>query len=141
MATTPNSLIAPQTPKLAALEILPADVNAAKVLYSGGANGSKVVAVTIASFVSTTVTMRLGLTGRPSFFYYLSNFTIVSGAGINPIIAPVDAFSPLRMPGLPVDSDGQHYMFLESGDGLCVQVISTMNAGSFIHVLAWGMDF
>ena len=44
------------------------------------------------------------------------------------------------MPGLPVDNDGQHYLFLEPGDKLQVKSLSTVSSTKTINVTAIAAD-
>lgn len=146
MATTPNNVILPQTPKATPQRFVQGTDSAGtlKTLYTAGANGSKVTAVILASDDgSATHVVTLYVT-RSAVDYYIGAYTVPVSAGTSGAAANVDLLrggpSDLIV-GLPLDNDGQKYLFLESGDTLRATFATALTAGKQLNVLTIGADF
>lgn len=64
--------------------------------------------------------------------------TPVATPGTN---SPVNLFAPLNLPGLPVDSDGNPYILLESTDTLQAAANAQLTAATFISITCDAADF
>lgn len=146
MALTPNSQILTQTPKITPQNFVQGtDVAATlKTLYTAGANGSKVTAVLAATDDgSATHVLTLYLT-RSAVDYYMGAYTIPVSSGTSGAAANIDFLNggPANLIlGLPVDNDGQKYLFLVSGDTLRATFATALTSGKRIDMLAIGADF
>lgn len=143
-ATTPNSSVTPQTPKAAVMQFLQGtDVAGTyKTLYTGGTNGSIVKGIYITS-------------NDPSAAHlvtceYVSSAVNYGGFAINvPTTTPgyataVPALAPMtaaNWPGLPVDSDGNPYIYLNSSDTIKCTFATALTASDKINVVAVIADF
>jgi hypothetical protein len=146
MAVTPNNIITPQTPKITPQNFVQGTDSALtlKTLYTGGTNGSKVVAVLAATDDgSATHVLTLYIT-RSAVDYYVGAYTIPVSSGTSGAIANVNLLNggPLSLiVGLPTDNDGQKYIFLESGDTLRGTFATALTAAKRIDILTIGANF
>jgi hypothetical protein len=143
MATTPNSIITVQTPRMGAVGFSTADTAGTnKTIIQGGSNGTKVTALyansndTGASHLGTVQFQRNG-----------ANFggvavTIPVSAGFANGTPPVNFMSTAVWPGLPIDSDGNPFLFLASTLDIIVGTFATaMGAGFQLNMHAVAGDF
>jgi hypothetical protein len=138
MATTPNSYVAVQAPKLGLVEIANADASGLKTVVTAGANGSKVVGLMLSSSDTTARDVTWGIS-RGGTFYPLGTATVAITAGQIAATAGVNAFA--ARPGLPVDNDGQPYVLLQSGDTLDIKALTTVTSAKAISAAAVFGDF
>lgn len=145
MAVTATPVF-PQTPNVAVVSITSADGAAAtKTIYTGAANCSKVVAVNLTATCTESHLLTLSVT-RNSTAYALGAVTVnqSSGYGTDGVAASLDL---LRggpngiIPSLPVDNDGQKYIFLTSVDTLQITHATSLTSNKKIDIVAWGVDF
>lgn len=143
MAVTPNSIVTIQTPRMSAINFSTADTPGTnKTVIQGASNGTKITALyansndTGASHLGTMQFQRSG-----------ANFggvaaTIPVSAGFANGTPPVNFMSTAIWPGLPIDSDGNPFLFLASTLDLVVGTFATaMGAGFQLNMQAVGGDF
>lgn len=133
----------PQFPKCGKVQILPADASALKTAYPGGTNGSKVTGVVASSTDTAARDVQIGTfnTGT-AIFYPLATVTIPANAGNLAGTPPVNLLAPAVIPGLPLDSDGNPYIFLIDGnDSVQVKALTTVTAAKAISINSIGGDF
>jgi hypothetical protein len=82
-----------------------------QTILTGGASGSKVVAL-IATSTNTTVANVSIILGNSTVNAYLLTTTVPGLAGANNSVPAVNLLNPALVPGLPTDNDGQTYLFL-----------------------------
>jgi len=139
MAVTPNSLVTVQTPFRASIAITNAMGTTAQSLKVGGTNGSKIVAIVATSTDTASRDFRFGILSGGTL-YYLDTTTVPITAGTIAATAPVDFIGAST--GLPVDNDGQKYIFLASAsDTLQVQAVTAVTATFNVFFTCWGGDF
>jgi hypothetical protein len=99
-----------------------------------------VTAVNGSSGVTGASTAQVAYTG-----YHLLPQTSVSvtiGAGtLSTGLTPQNLLATSAFAGLPVDNDGQPYLFLEPGDYLGVSVVAAVTANKVLTVMALGGNF
>lgn len=137
MATIPTFTA---TPRSSGVQILPADASALKTVFTPGASGSKVTALIATSSDTVSRDVTLGVT-RSAIFYPLCTVTIPITAGQVAATAAVNFLSSTNAPGLPVDNDGQVYLFLASTDILQVKSLTTVTAAKELDFNCFGADF
>ena len=98
-------------------------------IVSGSTDGSKVLSLTAVSDSTSahvfTVGISTGGVSRP-----LVAVSITASAGTNGTGAAIDMLSTALLPGLPVDNDGQRYLFLPSTSySVVVTAASAINTG------------
>lgn len=145
MATAPNF---PGAPRWSFQTFVNADGTTAKTLFTPGASGSKIVAITAFSTDSAARDLRLNL-NRSATNYPLTTVAIPINAGNTNAVPPVAVMQSTQSGGtiaapsgiLPIDQDGQVYFFLQSGDLLTASLLSAATASTQITLHAWGCDF
>lgn len=145
MAVTPTPVFV-QTPKITPQSFVQGTDAAGtyKTIFTAGANGSKITAVlanTTDGTASHVLTLRLN---RSATGYTLINVTLPINAGGDGATASIDVLaggSASLLAGLPVDNDGQKYIFLESGDTLEMTFATALTTGKNIYVVAVGANF
>ena len=128
-----------QTPSVGVLQMA-ANTNFQTVV-TAGANGSKVVSVMVAS--SDARVLQLAIT-RSAVNYILGSYSVTANSGIDGTVSAVDLLrgGPSGLiPGLPVDNDGQPYLFLKSGDTLTVKATVAPSGSTTVNVVAVYGDF
>lgn len=143
-----NSIITPQTPNRGVVQFLTADsAGTYKVLYTGGASGSKCTAVWVTSsdtathlvtlqFANVTTVIGSTLAGRGGV-----SVTTAASAGVTSMSVPVNALSPTNWPGLPSDSDNNPYILLTSADTLQATFATAVTASAALNLTAVCSDF
>ena len=85
--------------------------------------------------------VQIGIT-KSAVFYILATKTVSLTAGHVAGVAAVNLLNTTDMPGLPVDSDGQVYLFLsDANDTLQIKSLTTVTAAKEIDINAIGADF
>jgi hypothetical protein len=128
------------TPKVGVVQILPADTTTAKTLVTAGSSGTKVVSLTATSTDSTARVITVSLV-RSATAYVLTTVTVPITAGTDGTTPSVNLLNTSIFPGLPVDNDGQPYLFLQSGDTLTVASTVTVTAAKAISFTSVVGDF
>lgn len=127
------------TPKVSAVQIANADASNLKTLATGAAGGTKIVAVMAASDDTSARDVQLGIT-KSGTFYPLGTATIAITAGTIAATPAVNLLNPGVIVGLPLDSDNQPYLFLESGDTLQAKALTTVTAAKLISLVTMHGD-
>lgn len=130
-------------PQTATLAILPAHATSPVMLYTGGANGSKVAGSVLASNSDTashdlqmgintggTVGANGAITGGTNVV--LGTTTVSAGAGQSGSAPCVNILPTI----LPVDSDGNDYLFLAAGALLYVAALVAVGAAKQVSIIA-----
>jgi len=141
-----------QTPKLGEAQVLNATStvaiasNAASATgtvtaYTCGANGSKIVGILAGSTDTSAMTLEV-MVINSSKVYVLTIAAVPAGAGTAASTPPVNVFSSANTPGLPIDSDGNPFLYCASGDTIAVGVITTaVTANKAVTALVFAADF
>lgn len=106
-------------------------------IYTAGSNGSKVVSLIATTNSTSTVNCAIQVLNG-STLYTIGYVSIPASSGTNASNVPVNLFSATYMPVLPLDSDGNPYLFLISGDSLQISLsaaITGANAATFMAVV------
>lgn len=133
----------PQTPKSSKVQVVNGSGTSPVTVYTGGSAGpgTKVTAVIAASTDTASRDVQIGTT-RSGTFYLLGTITVPANAGNVAGTPAVNLLDPNVVVGLPVDNDGQVYVFLtDATDLLQVQALVTVTSGKAISVTAIGADF
>ena len=140
MAVTHEAVFV-QNPKITPAAFTNADAaNTKKTIHTAGANGSKVVAVTASSTDTSNRTGQLWLT-RSATSYLLASVIVITLAGTDGSAPAQNLLTSGLWPGLPVDNDGQRYLFMESGDTLQISFTAQVTAAKEIDVVAVAGNF
>ncbi|MBV8054878.1 MAG: hypothetical protein JO071_06520, partial [Deltaproteobacteria bacterium] len=112
-----------------------------KTLYTAGANGSKCNGLVIANNDGTAthvITLEV-VNGGTS--YPLASFTSTLAPTNNTTYSTANALSSTNWPGLPLDSDGNPYLQLVSGDTLKGTFATALTSSDQIETFASCADF
>lgn len=140
MAKTPTPAL-PQSPKNSKVQILPADASGLKTVYTGGAEGSKISSIIATSSDTSARDVQIGITTGGTFFP-LGTVSVPITAGQVTGTPAVNLLDPTVIKGLPLDNDGQPYIFLSSAsDTLQVKALTTVTTAKEIDIIAFGADF
>lgn len=130
-----------QVPKNYKVQILPADTNALKTVATGGTNGTKIVSLVVTSSDTTNRDVSWGITTGGTF-WPMGTTTVLATAGTVNNVATTNLFNATNSPGLPVDGDGNFFVFLSgTSDTLQIQSTSTVTTAKSLNVTAMGADF
>jgi hypothetical protein len=140
MAVTATPAL-PQTPKSYKVQILPADTSSLKTIATGGANGTKINAINVASTDTSDRVVQFGIYVGSTLFI-LGTKTIPLASGTTAGTPSVALLNLTDLPGLPVDSDGNPYLFLsDASSSLQIKSLTTVTTAKEIDVVASGADF
>jgi hypothetical protein len=134
MAFTQNSLATRvKQPRAASVQIANADASAQKTVDTAGVNGSKYTAL-IATSTDTAAHDVTISRSNSGVYYPLGTVSVPAGAGMSSLAPSVNLLGGIV--GLPIDSDGNPYLQLITGDILTVNSTNTVTAAKLISVTA-----
>lgn len=111
-----------------------------QTLYTGGANGSKVYGINIASGSTAAVSVRYQVSNGGNN-YVINTQSVAASAGFDGSTPPINLLAPAIVPGLPLDSDGNPYLILaSSADTVGISALTTLVSGS-LYIVATAADF
>lgn len=150
MALTPNSAILPQTPRSALAQIANGNGTNLVPLVTGGANASKVSSIVVTNADTNAYTLQLVLnvggtlsagvvTGGTS--YPIASVAIPASAGNVAGTPPVGVLSAANVPGIALDTAGAAYLYVNSGNYLCVALTAAVTSGKLVAAVATLADF
>jgi hypothetical protein len=139
-----NLPIFPQAPQLWLTELLNANTTSLVTMITGGVNGTKVEGMMATS--NSAVDLSIQIYANNSTLQgnvMIGSIYVPANAGniANPPIPAIDLFKGGQIPGLPVDSSGNKYLYLPSGFTLSVNANNTIVSGHFVTVTAVGANF
>jgi hypothetical protein len=108
---------------------------------TAGNQGSKVEDINISNNDSTTAyTLSIWINdGTTSHLWTTLTIPISAGAAVG--TPPVSVFKSTQCPGIPLDSNGNPYIYLKAGYKLQVSVSVAVTSGKAVDVVATGGDF
>jgi hypothetical protein len=137
MATAP---IFPGALKTSTARIQNSDSTNLVTVLTPPTTGSKVVAIMVTSDDTSARDLQLVIT-KSGVDYPIGTTTIAITAGTIAATAAVNMLDTAKLPGLPVDRDGQRYLLLESGAVLKAKVLVAVTAAKFVNIVALHSDF
>lgn len=142
-AVTPNSVVTPQTPNRGIVQFLQGtDVAGTyKTLYTGGANGSKCIAIWETNNDGSATHVITVQVVNSTVKYGGVAQTTASNDGFASGTPAKSMFNTSLWPGLPNDSDGNPFIFLANGDTLQATFATALTTSDVINLEAVCMDF
>lgn len=142
-ATTPNSIVTPQTPNRGIAQFLQGtdSTGTYKIVYTAGTNGSRCIGMVMNNndaITSHIVTIQI-VNGTTKYGGTVLN--TVPGAGFANPIPPQSLTSPTVWPGLPVDQYGNPYIQLISGDTIQADFVTALSTTGLINIQVTCNDF
>lgn len=131
-----------KTPNRGLVNISTGTGTASVTLYTGGANGSKISGINATLSSSASATVRFQITNGGTN-YVLGTVTLASSTGVDGASASANLLAPSVVGGIPLDSDGNPFLFLSSSaDTLTIGVLTTLpGAGNTVFLIATAGDF
>src|SRR5262249_33998578 len=129
-----------QSPKHTQIAIVYAQTSANKTLVTAGTNGTKVTGITLCSDDTSARVVQIQIT-RSAVTILVGSVNVPTLAGTDGTTVGVDGMSSTLIPGLPVDNDGQKYIFLGPGDALTIKSTTTVTVAKTISATAIHADF
>lgn len=142
-ATTPNSVITAQTPNRGIVQFLQGtDVAGTyKTAYTAGTNGSKITGLYTNNNDGSATHLITCQIVNGGVKYGGVALTSVSNAGFASGTPAQALLSVTLWPGLPVDSDGNNFLYLVSGDTLQCTYATALTASTLINIVTIAADF
>lgn len=140
---TANSIITPQTVNRGIVQFLQGTDSAGtyKTLYTAGANGSRCNAMWTTNNDGSATHLLTVQIVNSTVKYGGTALTTVSSAGFANGTAPQNLLSPSIWPGLPVDSDGNPYIQLITGDTIQATFATNLTTSDLISIVVSCADF
>jgi hypothetical protein len=133
--------IFPYQPQTSRVQIANADAQNYKTIFTAGGNGSKVFALFAASSDTSARVLQVAITNSGTN-YPLCTVNVPASSGTSSSgSTPVNLLSTATIPGIPIDSDGNPFLYLISGDTLTVSALTTVTSADAITVHAVAADF
>jgi hypothetical protein len=149
MALTQNEIITPQAPGRGLVQFHGTVDGTATIknLYvagatNGGTVGAKVYGITAINNGATAhnVTLVINNSGG-TILAQLNVVAAPANAGSNGTATPVAMMSAANAPGLPVDSNGNPYYFLNNGDTLSAEYATAQGTADNLYLYCCAADF
>jgi|GEM_PF-3024431 len=142
-AVTPNSVVTAQTPNRGIVQFLQGTDSAGtyKTLYTGGSNGSKCSAIWETNNDGSATHLVTVEIVNSSVKYGGVAITTASNDGYANGVPAKNFMSPNIWGGLPLDSDGNPFFFLASGDTLQATFATALTSSTKINLVTICADF
>lgn len=142
-ATTPNSIVTPQTPNRGIVQFLQGTDNAGtyKTLYTGGANGSRCYGMLMNNNDTSTTHLVTVQVVNSAVKYGGAALTTTLNAGFANSSTAQPLMSAAVWPGLPIDQYGNPYIQLVSGDTVQATFATTLTTSTLINLFVTCSDF
>ncbi len=142
-ATTPNSIVTPQTPNRGVVQFLQGTDNAGtyKTLYTGGTNGSRCYGMLMNNNDTSTTHLVTVQIVNATVKYGGAALTTTLDAGFANSSTAQPLMSSSVWPGLPVDQYGNPYIQLVSGDTIQATFGTALTTSTLINLFVSCSDF
>ena len=142
MAFTPHNLATmPYQPNVGSVAVTAAETTTLQTVYTAGANGSKILGIIITSNDTSNRDIEINRVTVAPVTYQLYTVPVPLTAGTAAGIAAVNGMDPAYAKGLPVDNDGNPFIYLAIGDTLQVNAVATLTGGKAFNVTVFAVDF
>lgn len=131
MSSTPAFFV---TPKTIAARLQNSDGTSLVTVYTPPVSGAKVVALMGSSTDATARDIQLAIT-KGGVDYPIGTTTVAITSGTIAATAQTNLLNRTNFPGLPVDSDGQPYLLLETGAVLKAKSLVAVTAAAFVNIV------
>jgi hypothetical protein len=142
-ATTPNSIVTPQTPNRGIVQFLQGTDNAGtyKTLYTAGANGSRCYGMLMNNNDASTTHLVTVQIVNGGVKYGGTALTTALSAGFSNSTTAQPLMSPSVWPGLPLDQYGNPYIQMISGDTIQATFATSLTTSDLINLYVTCSDF
>lgn len=142
-AVTPNSVVTAQTPNRGIVQFLQGTDIAGtyKTIYTAGSNGSKCFALWETNNDASATHLVTVQIVNSAVKYGGVALTSASSDGFANAVPAKNLMSQANWPGLPLDSDGNPYFLLVSGDTVQATFATALTSTDFLNLTAVCVDF
>lgn len=143
MAVTPTPIF-PQALYSAIQTIAAADTTTIKALTTTQTNGLKIESITVSSNDTSARDIILYMTISATNYPLIQVQIPITAGQVNttpPVNLLKGGVTPGSFPGLPLDANGNPYIYLPSGATLSVNAPVTLTAAKTIYILATGASY
>jgi hypothetical protein len=133
MPGTPTPIL-PQTVRSPAIQITNANGTTVQNIFTAGANGSLISAISVASSDTTARDLRF-FVNNGTADVLLCTVSIPASAGNSTSAFAVDVFRATACPGLSFDANGNRQLFLQSGHSLRAAAAAAVTSGQAINII------
>ena len=142
MTFSPNHLATmPYQPNVGSVAVTAAETTTLQTVYTAGANGSKIIGIIITSNDTSNRDIEVNRVTSTPTTYQLYTVPVPLTAGTAAGVAAVNGMDPTYAKGLPVDNDGNPFIYLAIGDTLQVNAVATLTAAKAFNVTVFAEDF
>ena len=131
----------PYQPNVGSVAVTAAETTALQTVYTAGANGSKILGIIITSNDTSNRDIEINRVTVAPVTYQLYTVPVPLTAGTAAGVAAVNGMDPTYAKGLPVDNDGNPFIYLGIGDTLQVNALATLTGGKAFNVTVFAADF
>jgi hypothetical protein len=104
-------------------------------LYTGGSNGSKITSILAMTTDTVAHDLQIAITNG-GVSYVLGTIAVPAGSGNTSGTLPVNLLDPTKLLGLALDSDGNPYILLQSGDTLTINPVVVVSSTKVVNIVA-----
>jgi hypothetical protein len=142
-AVTPNSPVTPQTPNRGVVQFLQGTDTAGtyKTLYTAGANGSDCSALWLTTNDGSATHLVTVQIVNSSVKYGGVAITTVESAGFANAVPAMNLFQSTIWPGLPLNSDGNPFLRIVSGDTIQATFATSLTSSTVINLVMSCADY
>jgi hypothetical protein len=142
-AVTANSIVTAQTPNRGIVQFLQGTDTAGtyKTLYTSGSNGSRCYGMVMNNNDGSATHLVTVQVVNTAVKYGGVALTTVSNAGFANATPPQSLMAPSVWPGLPMDSNGNPYLALASGDTIQATFATALTSTDLINIQVTCVDF
>jgi hypothetical protein len=139
MAKTYDAFV-PSAINVSAVTIVPADTTTKKTLWTAGSEGGKVTMINSSSDDTATKDLQLWLS-LSGVDYLLGTKTIPITAGFITGTPSFNWLDGIQIPSIPIDRDGQRYLFVPPSGILKVGATATVTTAKTHYITAFGLNY
>jgi hypothetical protein len=142
-AVTPNSPVTPQTPNRGVVQFLQGTDSAGtyKTLYAAGSNGSDCSALWLTTNDGSATHLITVQIVNSTVKYGGTAVTTVASAGFANGVPPMNLFAPTIWVGLPLNSDGNPFLRLISGDTVQMTFATNLTSSTVVNAVISCADY
>lgn len=139
-AQTPQTFVALLQNSTGAYTYSPTGPTNCVSLVAGGTNGTIVNGISVTTTDVSSESLYLLLYNGTNVFI-LSEYSIAGTSGFATTYPPVDLFRNSQAPALPIDVNGNRYIYVPNGYTLYVATATAVTSGKYTNVVAIGENF
>jgi hypothetical protein len=138
---TPNATpVFPYQPQNLKVKILNATGTTLVTGYTAGANGSKITGIIATSTDTVARDIQVFITNGGTDYLLGTKNVAISSGNVNGTPS-TNILDPAVIPGLPIDSDGNPFLYLISGDVLKFASLTTVTTALSVTLTTFAADF